>query len=356
MSKEINIPLSSQAFDLAFHPTQQIVFTGLLTGEDSNIAIQGVMNHVYHSNLQRNRVVLISLNDDGSLLFATGQGKALHMIDLATSKISWSRFKAHKTSINKVKILTENILATGDDDGVINLWDTREEYSKPLKSLRPSFSGDGTLSVTDIRSKKGKYPFVQSEDQEDELLSLSELDGGSKLIVGTQSGVLSIWDRSKGWGDCVDRVTGHPSSVDSNLLSSALLSTDSTVQRTGIVTDHGDWPVEKIAIGTGTSQEPDEEQSPAADSADSVSDIKYWVGSRTEGGDEDESQDGNAEGEVVLGEGGSSDDGSEHEAESSPEPVGVAKPRKRKGKNKDPLQAKRSKREDVTAGDFFDEL
>jgi hypothetical protein len=32
-------------------------------------------------------------------------------------------------------------------------------------------SGDGTLSVTDVRSNK-KTPFAQSEDQEDELLSV----------------------------------------------------------------------------------------------------------------------------------------------------------------------------------------
>ena len=37
-------------------------------------------------------------------------------------------------------------------------------------------SGDGTLSVLDVRSKKTK-PFAQSEDQEDELLSLVSIKG-----------------------------------------------------------------------------------------------------------------------------------------------------------------------------------
>lgn len=33
MSQEINIALPSQAFDVTFHPTEPLVFAGLLTGE-----------------------------------------------------------------------------------------------------------------------------------------------------------------------------------------------------------------------------------------------------------------------------------------------------------------------------------
>jgi hypothetical protein len=37
-------------------------------------------------------------------------------------------------------------------------------------------SGDGTLSVMDVRSKK-TAPFAQSEDQEDELLAATTIKG-----------------------------------------------------------------------------------------------------------------------------------------------------------------------------------
>jgi hypothetical protein len=37
-------------------------------------------------------------------------------------------------------------------------------------------SGDGTLSVMDVRSKK-PTPFAQSEDQEDELLAATTIKG-----------------------------------------------------------------------------------------------------------------------------------------------------------------------------------
>lgn len=84
-------------------------------------------------------------------------------------------------------------------------------------------SGDGTLSVMDVRSNK-EEPLAQSEDQEDELLSIVPIKGSAlavvihrgltmfcsntKFVVGTQLGILSIFNQSKGWGDCVDRIPG----------------------------------------------------------------------------------------------------------------------------------------------------
>lgn len=80
----------------------------------------------------------------------------------------------------------------------------------------------------DVRINKAE-PFAQSEDQEDELLSIVGIKGlvpyvtflyqlwiylyviyfrNSKFVVGTQLGILSIFNRNKGWGDCVDRIPG----------------------------------------------------------------------------------------------------------------------------------------------------
>jgi hypothetical protein len=61
----------------------------------------------------------------------------------------------------------------------------RPLYTRPLLYLTPvqysAFefelcSADGTLSVMDVRSKKTK-PTAQSEDQEDELLSIIAIKG-----------------------------------------------------------------------------------------------------------------------------------------------------------------------------------
>lgn len=65
----------------------------------------------------------------------------------------------------------------------------------------------------DIRSNKA-VPLSVSEDQEDELLSITPIKGDTKCVVGSTTGILSIWNRKSGWGDCVDRIPGHPASID----------------------------------------------------------------------------------------------------------------------------------------------
>jgi hypothetical protein len=83
--------------------------------------------------------------------------------------------------------------------------------------------------VIDIRSNKPE-PLSISDDQEDELLSIIPIKGGAKAVVGSTLGILSIFNRSKGWQDCessavfrersthvplgVDRIPGHPASID----------------------------------------------------------------------------------------------------------------------------------------------
>ncbi|KAG6816790.1 WD repeat-containing protein jip5 [Tephrocybe sp. NHM501043] len=182
-----------------------------------------------------------------------------------------------------------SLLSTGDDDGVIKLWDPRQKectrkYTHHFdyitdflwledKKQLVATSGDGSLSVIDVRSKKTE-PFAHSEDQEDELLSIVAIKGATKVVVGTQIGILSIFNRSAGWGDCVDRVPGHPHSIDAlcNLppdlagvdTASTILtgSSDGFVRAVqilptkllGVVADHGDWPVERISIGGGAGQ------------------------------------------------------------------------------------------------------
>lgn len=62
----------------------------------------------------------------------------------------------------------------------------------------------------DIRQRK---PLKISENQHDELLSVVVVKEGKKAIVGTQDGILEIFSWGN-WGDCTDRIPGHPSSVD----------------------------------------------------------------------------------------------------------------------------------------------
>ncbi|KJA17792.1 hypothetical protein HYPSUDRAFT_145958 [Hypholoma sublateritium FD-334 SS-4] len=279
------IPVGAQIFDVVFHPTFATVYTGLLTGHVKafNYDEQGSHELAFSVRPQKSSCRGLSLDGDGSHLYAVGKGKALHTIDTTTEAID-TRPAAHESTINRVKHLMPWLLSTGDDDGTVKLWDPRQRdsvrtYTQHFdyisdflwldgKRQLVSTSGDGTLSVVDVRSKKPE-PVAYSEDQEDELLSIVSIKGGSKFVVGTQLGILSIFNRTSGWGDCVDRVPGHPLSVDalcnlpadlSNVDTASTILTGSSdgyvravqilpTKLLGVVADHGEWPIERIAIG-----------------------------------------------------------------------------------------------------------
>jgi len=265
----------------------------------------------------------------------------------------------------------------------------------------------------DIRSKK-QEPIAHSEDQEDELLSIVAIRGDTKAVVGTQLGVLSIFNRNKGWGDCVDRVPGHPMSIDAlcNMpdipgidASSVILtgSSDGYVRAVqlfptkllGVVTDHGEWPVERIAVGEGRQQL--SIQSNAAkgvgqsvhrrgdhgddDDENNHTHGPWWVGSvgheevlrmsnleaflRKDEKVESDDSDSDLEGDLkngseneAIGDRPSADDEQANEGDSDDE-LDAHKTGKRKRKpEKDPLKVKKrkGKNEIEVDGAFFSEL
>ncbi|KAH8112369.1 WD40 repeat-like protein [Phellopilus nigrolimitatus] len=280
------IKTGAQVFDIAFHPSEPVVFTGLLTGGIKAFRYdeQGNSQEGFSVRPSKRSCRGLATNEDGSQLFAVGKGKALHTLDAATGKLIDSRLGVHQAPINRIKRLKPHLLCTGDDDGVVKLWDPRKPEA--LKSYSHHFdfisdfmwidgkrqlvvtSGDGTLSVIDVRSNK-PTPFAHSEDQEDELLSIVPIRGGEKTVVGTQTGILSIFNRTSGWGDCVDRVPGHPHSIDALCaLPASYPSSHSTIltgssdgllravqlfptKLLGVVADHGAFPIERIAVDMG---------------------------------------------------------------------------------------------------------
>jgi WD repeat-containing protein 55 len=76
----------------------------------------------------------------------------------------------------------------------------------PLPNINPHHvlctSGDGTLSVFDLRKSSA---VATSEDQEDELLCSTFADDSRRICVGSQSGFITLW-KSGEWMDHVDRI------------------------------------------------------------------------------------------------------------------------------------------------------
>ncbi|CAM9486242.1 unnamed protein product, partial [Chrysoparadoxa australica] len=219
------------------------------------------------------RSVLFS--EDGQSLFTAGADGKLRVLDIQSHSHRFDpawEVKAHDCPVNTLCIVSENLVASGDDQGAICVWDirTRGKAMQHAAGLHTDFisdmtlgaegkdllasSGDATLSVFDTRQRK---LLGRSDDQEDELLSVQVLKHGRKVVCGSQNGVLLVWSYGT-WGDCSDRFPGHPNSVDTllQLDEDTLLSGSSdglirvvAIQPNrfmGVLGDHNDFPVESI--------------------------------------------------------------------------------------------------------------
>lgn len=275
-----------------------------------------------------------------------------------------------------------HMLATGDDEGVVKLWDTRtmsetRKYEQHFDFISDFLwledkkhlvvtSGDGTLSVIDVRANKTE-PFAHSEDQEDELLSIVPIKGDQKAVVGTQLGVLSIFNRKSGWGDCVDRFPGHPQSIDAlvALTSDVILtgSSDGLIRAVqilpnkflGAIADHGDFPVERLALDRNKkwlASASHDESLKLTDVHDALEDSDEEGEGEGEGETEGAGVDADGPGGEPRGEKAQAQDSDSDEPEPEPAPESKSKKRKKRGKEDNGA----NKRAHTVDAAFFSEL
>ncbi|SPO24348.1 probable WD repeat-containing protein JIP5 [Ustilago trichophora] len=385
----MDIPLSSDALDLTFHPSDDtnLLAVGLISGKiqlinyDAYISApstsrtplppppaskksrtatssstadasgsnngEKLYRKIWVSRPSKKSCRGLSFCPQGDSIYSISKDKSLFRTDSETGKVVDSWIGVHEAAPSRVLPIDEGMVVTGDDDGVVRLWDPRKgggvgvkevrrwdhhfdwitdlvylddlplvkerkgdkgkggrkskvQLKKERKKARQAAllreaqqgsgsnsdsnddddddsdedgeapkkagesrsrlivtSGDGSLSSIDLRSS-GPTSFEQSEDQEDELLSITSIRSSSKLVVGTQLGILSLWTPSRGLLDHVDRVPGHPASVDTlvTLDSETVLtgSSDGLVRVVqilpskllGVIASHDGLPVERM--------------------------------------------------------------------------------------------------------------
>lgn len=90
-------------------------------------------------------------------------------------------------------------------------------------------------------------------------MSLAVIKDGSKVVVGSQDGILNIWDWGD-WGDISDRYPGHPQSVSAIVkIDESTICTGSSDgiirvvsilpnKLLGVIGEHQDFPIEKLKM------------------------------------------------------------------------------------------------------------
>ncbi|KAI8343740.1 WD40-repeat-containing domain protein, partial [Chlamydoabsidia padenii] len=190
------IQLDNTVFDFDLHPTQDLILSGLINGK-LHCHRYGIDNHelLWDCKPFKKSCRGVTFTTDGSHAYGISKDRSIQYLDTTTGKVLEHREQTHEHPLNALLCLNENLLATGDDQGVIK---TRKRF------------GDGYLSTWDIRKPNVA---AMSDHMEDELLSVTLVKNNRKAVVGSQDGVLSLWNWGD-WGDYKDRIVGHPNSID----------------------------------------------------------------------------------------------------------------------------------------------
>lgn len=271
----MEINLKALPFDVDFHPSDSLVAAGLINGS--------LLLYRYAADSEPQRLLKVRAHkescratrfiNDGRAILTGSPDCSILATDVETGAKVAHLEHAHTAAVNRIINLTESTVASGDDEGCVKVWDTRqqsccgtfevhEEYISDMTFASDSMrllatSGDGTLSVCNLRSNKLQ---AQSEFSEDELLSVVIMKNGRKVICGTQTGALLLYS----WGffkDCSDRfVDLSPNPVDALLkLDEDRLITGSyngLISLVGIlpnriiqpIAEHSEYPVERLAF------------------------------------------------------------------------------------------------------------
>ncbi|WOO84608.1 WD repeat-containing protein JIP5 [Vanrija pseudolonga] len=244
-----DITLKNQPFDLAFHPSEPVLYSSLLTGEVKAWRYDdttGETERAWTVRPTKKTARALGVEGDGKSLWVGGKSGIL-CGDSHVREGSSTRFWDSRKPGDAIRTYTQHY------DYISGF-----SYFEDKRQLVTT-SGDGHLSAIDIRSSKAE-PLTVSEDQEDELLSIAPIKGGSKVVVGTGLGILTVWNRKLGWGDCVDRIPGHPASVDAIVaLTDDCIATGSEdglvrvmqIQPNkflGVIATHDEYPIERLAL------------------------------------------------------------------------------------------------------------
>ncbi|XP_033321061.1 WD repeat-containing protein 55 homolog [Megalopta genalis] len=207
------IETEDHVVDICFHPNANVIAVANIIGDVhlykySNTRTQLASILELHLKACRD----IEFNGDGTSLFSAAKDLSVMLTDVETGKLIRLYENAHNAPVYTMTVIGEHMLATGDDDGIVKLWDLRQRRDDPTFSIKKMEdyvssiitnrdgkylvcgSGDGSLTTFNIPGKKFH---VQSEEYEEELTCLGLFKNETKILVGSSKGKMYIYN----WGE-----------------------------------------------------------------------------------------------------------------------------------------------------------
>eukprot|EP00057_Strongylocentrotus_purpuratus_P003868 XP_003727551.1 PREDICTED: WD repeat-containing protein 55 isoform X3 [Strongylocentrotus purpuratus] len=268
------ITCDESVMSLQFHPKGNMLATGLMDGSITmySYSAEEPNEELMFEEVHKKACRALAFSEDGKSIFSVSKDKSVRKLDIASATVELSLEKAHEVPIYCLAVIDENMVATGDDDGYLKVWDLRtqkaimemkenEEFISSLvvgkdKKILLATSGDGTMSAFNVRRRRFD---LQSEHVNSELLCASLVKKGQKVVCGASDGALNIFNWNE-FGNISDRFPGHASSIDccvpvtENVICTGCL--DGTIRAVhmlpnrflGIVGEHEGLPVESMTV------------------------------------------------------------------------------------------------------------
>lgn len=244
--------------------------------------------------IHKGSVRTLAFHPGGGMLLSGGVDETIIGVDVE-GKVIWSsgstgvnvssslgdHMNYHDAAINRIRILDQNLFASGDEDGGLCIWDFRTNIPvsynhdhtdfisdivyNPTRNRLLTTSGDGTVAIYDVRKTGHCLLKSRTPNMDDELLSLLLMANGHKVVVGSQEGTLGVFKWGS-WDALEEALPGHPNSVDAMVKidentictgsSDGLIRLISLSPYTllGIVGDHGNFPVERLELASDKSK------------------------------------------------------------------------------------------------------
>uniref|UniRef100_F6UBN3 WD repeat-containing protein 55 n=1 Tax=Xenopus tropicalis TaxID=8364 RepID=F6UBN3_XENTR len=214
---------------IAFHPSQDILAAGDVDGDVfvySYSCWESGNKELWSSGHHLKSCRDSAFTSDGQQLFTVSKDKAIHILSMEEGKLIKRIPKAHDSPLNCLLLIDENLFATGDDNGMLKVWDLRrdtsfmemknhEEYISDMaidenKKMLLTASGDGTMGVFNIKRRRFE---LLSEYQSGDLTSVAIMKRGKKVVCGSSEGTIYLFNWN-GFGATSDRFAVKAESID----------------------------------------------------------------------------------------------------------------------------------------------
>ncbi|GJP67704.1 hypothetical protein CLOP_g24493 [Closterium sp. NIES-67] len=230
------VKVSFQPFDVDFHPTAHLLSVSFISGvvqlfDVDPATLQFESKWKKRGHTDSCRAARFAAN--GRFVVSAAADKSIVVRDVETGERVSKVMGAHSEGINRLACWGDSCVASGDDSGTVKLWDLRQDgsainstasvqvASDYLTDIRPlpscnrllTSSGDGSMAVVDLATNR---VVAHTDSTDDDLLSVVAVKSDSKVVCGSQSGLLYFFNMSGAERDN-DRFRGHGGSVDTIL-------------------------------------------------------------------------------------------------------------------------------------------